>query len=46
MLPVNTTLDNKEPVHYIPYHPVVREEKETKKVHIFFYASSKLKAIT
>ena len=40
---VGTLADNKELVHYLPHHPVVRENKETTKVRIVFDASSKVK---
>ena len=40
---VETPADNKELVHYLPHHPVVREDKETTKVRIVFVASLKMK---
>ena len=40
---VDTSADNKELVHYLPHHPVVREDKETRKVCVVFDASSKMK---
>ena len=40
---VDTPVDNKELAHYLPHHPVVREDKETTKVHVVFDASSKMK---
>ena len=40
---VDTPADNKELAHYLLHHPVVREDKETTKVHVVFDASSKMK---
>ena len=40
---VDTPADNKELVHYLPHHPLVREDKETTKVRVVFDASSKMK---
>ena len=40
---VDTPADNKELVHYLPHHPVVRKDKETTKVRVVFYHSSKMK---
>ena len=40
---VDTSADNKELAHYLPHHPVVREDKETRKVCVVFDASSKMK---
>ena len=40
---VETSADNKELVHYLPHHPVVREDKKTTKIRVVFYASSKMK---
>ena len=40
---VDTPVDNKELVHYLPHHPVVRKDKETAKVRVVFYHSSKMK---
>ena len=40
---VDTPADNKELVHYLPHHPVVREDKETTKVRVVFDASSNMK---
>ena len=42
-LMVDTPADNKELVHYLPHHPVVRKDKETAKVRVVFYHSSKMK---
>ena len=40
---VETPADNKELVHYLLHHPVVREDKETTKVRAVFDASSIMK---
>ena len=40
---VDTTEDNKKLLHYVPYHPVVHKDKETKVCEVFD-ASSKFKA--
>ena len=40
---VDTPVDNKELVHYLPHHPVVRKDKETAKVRVVFYPFSKIK---
>ena len=29
-------------VHYLPHRPIIKEERETAKVRIVFYASSKI----
>ena len=41
---VDTPADNKELVYYLPHHSIVREDKETTKVRVIFYASSKIES--
>ena len=40
---VDTSVDNKELVHYLPHYPVVGEDKETTKIRVVFDASLKMK---
>ena len=40
---VDTPADNKELVHCLPHHPVIREDKEITKACSVFYASSNMK---
>ena len=41
---VDTTADIKKPINYLPQHPLVLEDQETRKVGVVFDVSSKLKA--
>ena len=41
---VDITSTENEIIHYLPHHPVIRDDKETTKIRIVFDASSKLKS--